>query len=115
MALRIPVLLDCRKPFPPIHNKHVPLQQALMYTPIELIQTVDALHMSTSWIHAALAGGHVPQFGALRRIVRHRVCGHRCDSAAAQLALLHAALTTSASQKTIEGYWVDGKRGTTHQ
>jgi hypothetical protein len=25
VALRIPVLLDCRKPFPPYHNKHVPL------------------------------------------------------------------------------------------
>jgi hypothetical protein len=25
VALRIPVLLDCRKPFQPYHNKHVPL------------------------------------------------------------------------------------------
>ena len=24
VALRIPVLLDCRKPFPPYDNKHVP-------------------------------------------------------------------------------------------
>ena len=28
VALRIPVLLDCCKPFPPYDNKHVP-QQAL--------------------------------------------------------------------------------------
>jgi hypothetical protein len=40
VALRIPVLLDCPEPFPPYHNKHVPLHRLLS---IGLIETVDAL------------------------------------------------------------------------
>jgi hypothetical protein len=45
----IPVPLDCRKPFPPYDNKHVPLQRALISGSIELIQTVDATIGTPCW------------------------------------------------------------------
>ena len=96
VALRIPVLLDCREPFPPYHNKHVPLHRLLS---IGLIETVEAVPEASP----KDSGSLIPE--ALRRY-DHNVtggCSERapgdsgCQSSSSSSSSARAAAAAAAA------------------